>query len=221
MVLSIVKIGPPEGTALPYITPPWPPPAERGPNSRHDTRSRRIGSLDASAASPQVVSAVERSRIAVLCCSAAVWRRRLAAPPGTHRCPAWRMRLKDKNLRRRCASESCRKVFRHADPAARVCSPACRQRVYRVRRKAAEEAEQQRVQAERRDQVATLLARMKARPREQPAPEPSEPAASEPAPQPRRGYLPTTRMGLMDDTPRPITIVIPRRPPITPLNRGR
>ena len=63
-----------------------------GPNSQHDTKSRRIGSLDASAASPQVVSAVERSRIAVLCCSAAVWRRRLAAPPGTHRCPAWRMR---------------------------------------------------------------------------------------------------------------------------------
>ena len=61
-------------------------------HSRHDTKSRRIGSLDASAASPQVVSAVERSRIAALCCSAAVLRRRHAAPPGTHRCPAWQMR---------------------------------------------------------------------------------------------------------------------------------
>ena len=81
---------------------------------------------------------------------------------------------KTKTLRRRCASESCRKVFRHADPAAKVCSPACRQRVYRVRRKAAEEAEQQRVQAELRDRAATLLARMKARQREQPAPEPLE-----------------------------------------------
>ena len=136
---------------------------------------------------------------------------------------------KTKTLRRRCASESCRKVFRHADPAAKVCSPACRQRVYRVRRKAAEEAEQQRVQAELRDRAATLLARMKARQREQPVPEPSErngathrrpsePAAA--APQPRRGHIPN-RLGLMDDTPRPITIRIPRRPPITPLNRGR
>ena len=44
----------------------------------------RIGSQDVSAASPQVVSARERSRIAALCCSAAVLRRRLAAFPGTH-----------------------------------------------------------------------------------------------------------------------------------------
>ena len=67
----------------PMPLPPLPPPAVPGPNSRHDTKSRRIGSLDASAASPQVVSAKERSRIAALCCSAAVLRRRLAAPPGT------------------------------------------------------------------------------------------------------------------------------------------
>ena len=69
------------------------PPSD-GPNSRHDTRSRRIGSPDVSAASPQVVSAVERSQVLqhfdMLVHS--VWRRRLAVPQGTHRCPAWRMR---------------------------------------------------------------------------------------------------------------------------------
>ena len=82
----------------PGATPPWPPPAVPGPNSRHDTKSRRIGSLDVSAASPQVVSARDRSRIAALCCSAAVLRRRLAAPRGTHRCSAWRMRRRRESI---------------------------------------------------------------------------------------------------------------------------
>ena len=56
--------------------------------ARYQKSSYRI-SGDASAVSPQV--AAPGIRIAALCCSAAVLRRRLAAPPGTHGCPAWRI----------------------------------------------------------------------------------------------------------------------------------
>ena len=46
------------------------------------------------------------------------------------------------------------------------------------------------------------------------------PEPAEAAPRHRPGYIPA--YGVVDDPPpRPITIRIPRRPPITPLNRGR
>ena len=47
---------------------------------------------------------------------------------------------KRKTLRSRCASDTCGRQFRHADPSAATCSPACRQRVCRIRQKAKKEA---------------------------------------------------------------------------------
>ena len=46
---------------------------------------------------------------------------------------------KRKTRRSRCASDTCGKQFRHADPNAATCSPACRQRVSRINRKAEQE----------------------------------------------------------------------------------
>ena len=46
---------------------------------------------------------------------------------------------KRKTRRSRCASDTCGKQFRHADPNAATCSPACRQRVSRISRKAKQE----------------------------------------------------------------------------------
>ena len=54
---------------------------------------------------------------------------------------------KPKRLRRRCAAEDCRKVFRHVDQRAAFCSLACKQRVYRARKKAAAQVEQEQNQA--------------------------------------------------------------------------
>ena len=48
---------------------------------------------------------------------------------------------KRKIFRSQCENEACRKRFRHADPAAKTCSQACRKAVSRARRKAKEEAE--------------------------------------------------------------------------------
>ena len=50
--------------------------------------------------------------------------------------------MKNRKTRRsRCASDTCGKQFRHADPSAATCSPACRQRVFRIRRKAKQKRE--------------------------------------------------------------------------------
>ena len=48
---------------------------------------------------------------------------------------------KRKTRRSRCASDTCGKQFRHADPSAATCSPACRQRESRKERKAKQERE--------------------------------------------------------------------------------
>ena len=48
---------------------------------------------------------------------------------------------KRKTRRSRCASDTCGRQFRHADPSAATCSPACRQRVCRKKRKAKQERE--------------------------------------------------------------------------------
>ena len=70
---------------------------------------------------------------------------------------------KPKRLRRRCAAEDCRKVFRHADQRAAFCSLACKQRVYRARKKAAAQVAQEQVEAERHEQAQAMATRMQAR----------------------------------------------------------
>ena len=133
---------------------------------------------------------------------------------------------KRKSLRSRCKNEFCQKQFRHAYPSAEFCSAACRQAVYRIRQKAKQEEP---VLSEKYARIAAALRKPEAqrqaeleRARSAPKPveeqrRPSEPAA--PAYKPIPGYLPTR--GLNEEAPRPFTIVVPRRPPITPLNRGR
>ena len=46
-----------------------------------------------------------------------------------------------KALQRRCDWPACGKLYRYSDPRSRACSPRCMQRLYRARKKAAEEAE--------------------------------------------------------------------------------
>ena len=67
---------------------------------------------------------------------------------------------KRKTRRSRCVNESCQKQFRHADPAAQACSSNCKQVLYRIRRKAREEAEQER---ERTEKYARFLAAVRKR----------------------------------------------------------
>ena len=67
---------------------------------------------------------------------------------------------KTKTLRRRCENEACRKLYRHADPRAAFCSQACKQRVYRARKKAAAQVAQEQVGAELHGKYARMYARM-------------------------------------------------------------
>ena len=141
---------------------------------------------------------------------------------------------KSKNLRSRCALASCRKQFRHADARATVCSSACRQAAYRIRRKADQErerldaavlwfAEKQKRQAkakaeqeaaERERQAAARQAeeeRRRSQPQPKPAPEPDD----------RRGWVGIGGLGPYEEEKQIITI--PREPSYipTPLGRGR
>ena len=61
---------------------------------------------------------------------------------------------KRKTLRSRCASDTCGRQFRHADPSAATCSPACRQRVSRISRKAEQE---KREHAEKYERMAAAV----------------------------------------------------------------
>ena len=144
--------------------------------------------------------------------------------------------MKNRKTRRsRCASDTCGKQFRHADPSAATCSPACRQRVFRIRRKAKQEerersekyermtaavrkqaalAEAERQAAERERQAAARQAeeeRRRSQPQPQPAPEPDDRG---------RGYM---LGGLWMSTEPERTITISMDPPVrpTPLYRRR
>ena len=139
-----------------------------------------------------------------------------------------------KTRRSRCASETCGRQFRHADPSAATCSPACRQRVSRINRKAKQERERrdkyQRIaaaflkrtalaeaerQAAERERYAAARQAEEERRRSQPQPQPA------PAPDPRG----EGRMigGLWTSTEPKQTITITMKPHYHPssLNRGR
>ena len=141
---------------------------------------------------------------------------------------------KRKTRRSRCASDTCGKQFRHADPNAATCSPACRQRVSRISRKAKQEkreraekyermaavgkqmalAEAERQAAERERQAAARQAeeeRRRSQPQPKPAPEPDD----------RRGWVGIGGLGPYEEEKQIITI--PREPSYipTPLGRGR
>ena len=115
-----------------------------------------------------------------------------------------------KTLRSRCAE--CGKQFRHADPLARACSSACRQRLYRQRLKAREQAEQEHREAERQERWAAIERHLRERIAKV-TPEPPEPRRpSNPAPAPRRHHV--------DPPPAPdqvVTIIMPKRAPMTPI----
>ena len=124
-------------------------------------------------------------------------------------------RKRTKTLRSRCAE--CGKQFRHADPLARACSSACRQRLYRQRLKARKQAEQERREAERQERWAAIkraAIERAARLREQAAQaEPTEPRRpSNPAPAPRRH-----RVAPPPAPDQVVTIVMPKRAPMTPI----
>ena len=135
---------------------------------------------------------------------------------------------KRKTRRSRCASDTCGKQFRHADPSAATCSPACRQRVFRIRRKAKQEERERSEKYERmtaavRKQAALAEAerqaaarqaeeeRRRSQPQPQPAPEPDDRG---------RGYM---LGGLWMSTEPERTITISMDPPVrpTPLYRRR
>ena len=56
---------------------------------------------------------------------------------------------KRKDKRNRCANTRCGRQFRHADPRAKTCSPACRSVASRARQKEKAEIEAARQEAER------------------------------------------------------------------------
>ena len=141
--------------------------------------------------------------------------------------------MKNRKTRRsRCASETCGRQFRHADPSAATCSPACRQRVCRISRKAKQEREHrekyqriaaallkrtalakaERQAAERERQAAARQAeeeRRRSQPQPQPAPEPDDRG---------RGRM-LGGMWMSTEPERTITITMPDRAPMTPLGR--
>ena len=128
-----------------------------------------------------------------------------------------------KALRRRCDLPACGKLYRHSDPRSRTCSSSCRQRLYRARKKAADQVAQEPIEAELQDKYARVLARtqadMDSRSR-QPAPAPRTPTAPPPptptpAP-PARGYD-----YISEPEERTVIIKVPNRFPGTSLRRGR
>ena len=143
--------------------------------------------------------------------------------------------MKNRKTRRsRCASDTCGRQFRHADPSAATCSPACRQRVCRIRRKAKQERERRemfaRFMAARRKQQALAKAEQQAAERErQAAARQAEEERWRSQPQPKPAPEPDDRgrgrmlggMWLSTEPERTITITMdpPVRP--TPLYRRR
>ena len=101
---------------------------------------------------------------------------------------------KRKMLRSRCSNSTCRRQFRHADPSAKTCSPACKQSVYRARRKEAAEREAERQEFERTVKYKQMLLEVRRREAERQAAErqaadddrPDEPPSDAGAARPRR-----------------------------------
>ena len=141
---------------------------------------------------------------------------------------------KRKTLRSRCASDTCGRQFRHADPSAATCSPACRQRVCRIRRKAKQERERWemvvRLRAARRKEQALAEAERQAAERErQAAARQAEEERRRSQPQPKPAPEPDPRGegrmigGLWTSTEPEQTITITMKPHYhpTPLYRRR
>ena len=134
--------------------------------------------------------------------------------------------LRTKALRRRCAQPACGKLYRHSDPRSRTCSSSCRQRLYRARKKAADQVAQEPIKAELQDKYARVLARMRARTEaedslnRQPAPAP-RPTTAPPPPTPTPA--PPARVGgyILEPEERTVIIKVPNRFPGTSLRRGR
>ena len=126
---------------------------------------------------------------------------------------------KPKTLRRRCASDACRKLYRHADPRSKTCSQPCKQRLYRQRKKAAALAEQ-----ERRARVADIMAGMNAARKTAAAPGPTAPHPTAPPPTPTPApprYSPSRSP--VDAGEREVVEITIRQPttfPGTPIRRG-
>ena len=125
---------------------------------------------------------------------------------------------KTKTLRRRCENEACRKLYRHADPRAAFCSQACKQRVYRARKKAAAQAEQEQGEAKLHGKYAHMLEQSAERERQveaerQPPPAPRPRAAPSP---PASTPWPYTHISRPEPTPQTVTIRY-RKPYVTPI----
>ena len=130
---------------------------------------------------------------------------------------------KTKTLRRRCEADGCGKLYRHADPRSRACSPRCKQRLYRARKRAADLAEQARLEAENQARLADLAAKLRAdmelreaaKLREAPGPTTAPDQPHHPAP-PRHSPArpPVEREEVV------ITIRQPTTFPGTPIRRG-
>ena len=134
--------------------------------------------------------------------------------------------LRTKALRRRCDLPACGKLYRHSDPRSRTCSSSCRQRLYRARKKAADQVAQEPIKAELQDKYARVLARMRARTEaedslnRQPAPAPRPPTAPPP---PTPTPAPPARVGgyILEPEERTVIIKVPNTFPGTSLRRGR
>ena len=134
--------------------------------------------------------------------------------------------LRTKALRRRCDLPACGKLYRHSDPRSRTCSSSCRQRLYRARKKAADQVAQEPIKAELQDKYARVLARMRARTEaedslnRQPAPAP-RPTTAPPPPTPTPA--PPARVGgyILEPEERTVIIKVPNTFPGTSLRRGR
>ena len=143
--------------------------------------------------------------------------------------------MKNRKTRRsRCASDTCGRQFRHADPSAATCSPACRQRVCRIRRKAKQERERReryvRFMAAFRKQQALAQAEQQAAERErQAAARQAEEERRRSQPQPKPAPEPDDRGrgmmlgGMWMSTEPERTITITMDPPVrpTPLYKRR
>ena len=129
---------------------------------------------------------------------------------------------KTKTLRRRCEAEACGKLYRHADPRSRACSPRCKQRLYRARKKAAEQGAQEQIKAELHGKYARMYARTEAEDslNRQPAPAP-RPTTAPPPPTPTPA--PPARVGgyILEPEEQTVIIKVPNTFPGTPLRRGR
>ncbi len=123
-----------------------------------------------------------------------------------------------KALRRRCDLPACGKLYRYSDPRSRTCSATCRQRLYRARKKAADQVAQEQNEAKLSAMAAAMMEETAERERQvlanrQPAPAPRTPAAPPPpAPEP----WPYTHFQPLE--PPAQTVIIRYRPPyMTPL----